>query len=186
MNLLIVFITSVSVESDGSSLHATRSLRQQKQILDQLTRIYKSVITDLSVHGMSRHRLPVATAFDLEHKWPGDIVNYMNRINKYLFASDTIWIIAAIYVSRLESKGVHLSSRSMHAVIGICFMTAQKAGMGQDEYYSDEYYACVLGLTLSDLKQLERRFLLMMQWTFYVSANQFWFVRQHLLSRAVT
>jgi hypothetical protein len=82
------------------------------------------------------------------------IQQYLERIVKYSKMEDSTLIITLIYIDRLcDFNQFHLSDYSIHRIILANILLAIK--YNEDDYYSNEYYAKVGGVSLQEINSLE-------------------------------
>ena len=79
---------------------------------------------------------------------------YFERINRYSNIQQSTLIIILIYVDRMcITSGIILNPHNIHRIILGCMILAIK--YNEDEYYNNEYYAKVGGVSLDEMNDLE-------------------------------
>ncbi len=91
---------------------------------------------------------------------PISVLDYVKRIAKYSRCSPQCLPIALIYIDRFiadGSDGAPLTLRNVHRLLITSVMVAAK--IRDDQYYSNEFYASIGGVSLKELNELEVLFL---------------------------
>ncbi|KAM3139942.1 hypothetical protein pb186bvf_007973 [Paramecium bursaria] len=101
------------------------------------------------------------------------ILNYLQRIAKYTNCSEQCYIISLIYIDRIQDKrqDIILDSHCIHRFILTSMMIAIK--YQDDDYYKNEYYAKVGGITLKEVNQLEAEFLKLIDFELFIEESLF-------------
>ena len=86
---------------------------------------------------------------------------------KYSKPEPSTIIIALIYIDKIcENSNVQLTMENIHRLILTCVVVSIK--YNEDDYYSNEYYAKVGGITLKELNQLEHNMLELLNFDVFV------------------
>lgn len=98
---------------------------------------------------------------------------YLERVLSYAPCSNSCFIIALIYIDRIiqTHSDFILNSLSVHRVLITSVMLATK--FFDDETFNNLYYARVGGLQVSELNQLEQKFLLLIDFSLTIQAEVF-------------
>jgi hypothetical protein len=82
------------------------------------------------------------------------IQQYIERIVKYSKMEDSTLIITLIYIDRLcDMSQLHLNDFNIHRIILATVLIAIK--YNEDDYFSNDYYAKVGGISLQEINTLE-------------------------------
>ena len=82
------------------------------------------------------------------------IQRYLSRIVKYANPEPSSIIMCLIYIDKLcESTNIQLTNLNVHRLILSCIVLAIK--FNEDDYYSNEVYAKIGGISLDELNKLE-------------------------------
>jgi hypothetical protein len=82
------------------------------------------------------------------------IQHYLERIVKYSKMEDSTLIITLIYIDRLcDLNQLHLNNYNIHRIILATITIAIK--YNEDDYFSNDYYAKVGGISLQEINSLE-------------------------------
>ncbi|CAD8052205.1 unnamed protein product [Paramecium primaurelia] len=109
------------------------------------------------------------------------IYNYLQRINKYTHCSEQCFVIALIYLDRLQEKHANLvlNSHCIHRFLLLAIVTAIK--FQDDDYYKNEYYAKIGGINLKEINKLEQEFLEYMNYDLFIDEQQYQIYENRLL-----
>ncbi|CAK75419.1 unnamed protein product (macronuclear) [Paramecium tetraurelia] len=116
------------------------------------------------------------------------IYNYLQRISKYTNCSEGCIVIALIYLDRLQEKHPYfvLNSKCIHRYpfqfirfLLISIVIAIK--FQDDEYYKNEYYAKVGGVSTKEILVLELEFLELMDHQLFISDHDYLMYEKKLL-----
>ena len=90
---------------------------------------------------------------------PGiSLIDYIRRISRYAIMTDEILICALVYIDRfILAKKISLTSHEIHRIFLISSVIAMK--FYYDDFFNNEYYSDVCGISLDELNELEKDFL---------------------------
>ena len=128
---------------------------------------------------------------------PGiSIKDYLFRIAKCSKCSSESVILALIYIDRLTERHnkFMIKSINIHRYMGSFFSNFRLLITGimlaakffDDQFYNNEYFAKVGGISNIEMNLLEIEFLNLINFTLYVDPNIFFKYRQQLLAQAKT
>ncbi|CAD8140805.1 unnamed protein product [Paramecium octaurelia] len=151
-------------------------MQQQNPILLTISNILDEIIKEtdaLEVESNSIFHAIAAPAIS--------IYNYLQRINKYTHCSEQCFVIALIYLDRLQEKHSYLvlNSHCIHRFLLLALVTAIK--FQDDDYYKNEYYAKVGGINLKEINKLEQEFLEYMNYELFIDEQQYLVYEKRLL-----
>ena len=98
------------------------------------------------------------------------IVDYLGRIIRYFKCSPSVYVVMRVYLERFLQIS-KLSPFNVHRVCGVLSVLAVK--YLEDDYFSNRYYAEVLGLELPVLNQLELLMLVELEFDVHVTEEVF-------------
>lgn len=101
------------------------------------------------------------------------VPNYLQRMQSFMFCSDECYVIALIYLDRIRERTTWLevNSSSIHRLILTGVVVAAK--FFEDKYYKNSYYCKVGGINNQELNQLEYEFLSYLDFSLYVSQEEY-------------
>ncbi|CAK67558.1 unnamed protein product (macronuclear) [Paramecium tetraurelia] len=109
------------------------------------------------------------------------IHNYLQRISKYTHCSEQCFVVALIYLDRLQEKHANLvlNSHCIHRFLLLAIVTAIK--FQDDDYYKNEYYAKIGGINVKEINKLEQEFLEYMNYELFIDEQQYQVYENRLL-----
>ncbi|CAD8088705.1 unnamed protein product [Paramecium sonneborni] len=104
------------------------------------------------------------------------IQSYIQRIAKYTNCNSVCFVFGLIYLDKVQEmhQNIILNSNCIHRyelVILFSIMVAIK--YYDDEYFKNEYYAKVGGLSLKEINQLEMEFLDLLNYELFIEKEVF-------------
>eukprot|EP00298_Acanthocystis_sp_HF-20_P009578 c18389_g1_i3.p1 GENE.c18389_g1_i3~~c18389_g1_i3.p1 ORF type:complete len:147 (+),score=20.65 c18389_g1_i3:80-520(+) len=110
---------------------------------------------------------------------------YLERILKYVNCSHESYVFALVYMDRIIQRNpdFFICSLNIHRVLITSVMIAAK--FYDDVYYNNSFYARVGGVSVKELNNLEVEFLFMINFSLYISAEEYERYRLELTSHSV-
>ena len=100
------------------------------------------------------------------------IHKYLKRFMKYSRPEPSTIIIALIYIDKIcDESNLQLTMLNIHRLALACLVVATK--YNEDDYYSNEFYAKVGGVSLEELNQLEYNILILLNFNVYIDDELF-------------
>ena len=100
------------------------------------------------------------------------IQKYLERIFKYTEAEESTFIIALIYIDRINQiSNIIITPYNIHRIIFISVLLAIK--YNEDITFDFDYYAQVAGISIDELKSLEIEFVCLVKFKLYINKQQF-------------
>ena len=100
------------------------------------------------------------------------IKDYLFRIQNYTEAEDNTIIIALMYIDRLSDiSSVLLTPYNVHRILFVSILLAIK--YNEDICFAFDFYAKIAGIPISDLKKMERDFVYLIKFKFYIDKDEF-------------
>jgi len=99
------------------------------------------------------------------------IKSYLKRIVKYSNCSEQCFVLALIYIDRLNriNEGFKVNSLNVHRLIITSIMLGAK--FFDDKYYNNAYFGKVGGVTCKEINLLEIEFVFMINFNLYVESG---------------
>ena len=100
------------------------------------------------------------------------ILEYLERIQKYTEAEDNTIIIGLMYIDRIcEHSSIILTPYNIHRIVFVSILLAIK--YNEDTCFDFGFYAKVAGIPIKELKYLEREFIVLIRFHFYIGQGDF-------------
>ena len=98
------------------------------------------------------------------------IYDYINRIISYTEIEENTLICSLIYIDRLDKKK-QVTKFNVHRIFFSAVLSSIK--YNEDEFFANEYYAKVAGVSLNELNKMEYDFLVLLDFNLYIEPNIF-------------
>ena len=138
------------------------------EILDEIVK--ESASLDLLTEAEEEQQTTTSTLIQdfLSKKPPQISINkYVKRFMKYSKPEPSTLIISLIYIDKIcENSNLQLTMFNIHRLVFACLIVAIK--YNEDDYYSNEYYAKVGGITLKELNLLEYNILILLDFNVFI------------------
>lgn len=138
------------------------------EILDEIVK--ESASLDLLSEAEEEQQTTTSTLIQdfLSKKPPQISINkYLKRFMKYSKPEPSTLIISLIYIDKIcENSNLQLTMFNIHRLVFACLIVAIK--YNEDDYYSNEYYAKVGGITLKELNLLEYNILILLDFNVFI------------------
>ncbi len=100
------------------------------------------------------------------------LIDYIERIKKYMKIEDNTFILGIIYLDRFCKKSeIVLTEYNTHRLLFISILIALK--YQEDFYFKNTFYAKISGVKISDLNKMEYEYVIQMNFNFYVNVCLF-------------
>ena len=100
------------------------------------------------------------------------ILDYLYRIQSYTEAEDNTIIIGLMYIDRIcEQSSIILTPYNLHRLVFVAILMAIK--YNEDVCFEFEFYAKIAGIPIKELKILEREFVELIKFHFYIDKDEF-------------
>ena len=134
----------------------TLILEENKTITD-----YKQIIIIQSKSIFSSHSIPKIS-----------LLNYLKRIQIYSQIETPTLICSLIYIDRLcNFTGIILTYYNIHRILFSAILMSIK--FNEDRYYDNKYYSKIAGVKVKELKQIEYKFLDLIDFKLFISEDEF-------------
>ena len=100
------------------------------------------------------------------------VIDYLIRIATYSEAEDNTIILSLIYIDRItELSSIILTPYNIHRLVFTAVLIALK--YNEDVCFGFNFYATVAGVSIKELKKLERDFIDLIKFKLYVKKEEF-------------
>ncbi|CAD8092441.1 unnamed protein product [Paramecium sonneborni] len=141
------------------------------KLLITIAKILEEILKETDQLGLQQ-----VSAFHTSRVPSISIQSYIQRIAKYTHCNSVCFVFALIYLDKVQEmhQNLILNSHCIHRyelVILLSIMVAIK--YYDDEYFKNEYYAKVGGLSLKEINQLEMEFLDLLNYELFIQKEVF-------------
>eukprot|EP01063_Lacrimia_lanifica_P032576 TRINITY_DN558_c0_g1_i1.p1 TRINITY_DN558_c0_g1~~TRINITY_DN558_c0_g1_i1.p1 ORF type:complete len:215 (+),score=91.56 TRINITY_DN558_c0_g1_i1:50-694(+) len=127
-------------------------------------------------------RVP-ATVFDALTRVPLEVDRYLMRFFRYAKATAEVFLHALIYIDRFTKKRrMRVTHFNKFRLLLAAVVLAEK--FCKDAFYRNDRYAKISGVSLQELNQIEREFLLGLDWELFVTEEELRLCRARLARAA--
>lgn len=145
------------------------ALRDANYVIDVISEILDEIVTESEneSHPEESYYGESLSLF-LSKKPPVISINqYLRRIMKYSKLEPSTIVLSLIYIDRVcEISNVQLTPYNIHRLLLACLVISIK--YNEDDYYSNEYYAKVGGISLKELNVLEYTILIILNFELFI------------------
>ena len=161
-------------QSNENNIESTDSLINQ--IIDTMSQILEEIIQETETQNIQLELSPEIKELTdkfISKKTPSITINkYLRRIVKYAKPEPSTLIMVLIFIDRVcESSNLQLSSINIHRLILASTVLSLKNN--EDDYYSNEYYAKVGGISLDELNYLEYSMLMLLDFNMFIDEETY-------------
>ena len=158
----------------STDLNTTEDLQINEILLNKINKILSIVIEENKT--LKNYKEKVLSQRDMSftsYKKPSlSIKDYLFRIQNYTEAEDNTIIIALMYIDRLSDiSSILLTPFNVHRILFVSILLAIK--YNEDICFGFDFYAKVAGMPRSDLKVMEREFVYLIKFKFYIDKDEF-------------
>ena len=109
------------------------------------------------------------------------IKNYLERLIKYTKIESTTLVLILIFIDRVcDINKIRLNYFNIHKLIIASMLVSIK--YNEDDYFSNEFYAKVGGIRMTDMNKLEYEFLSLIEFNLFVNEEVFNKYNTYLIS----
>ena len=138
---------------------SNRTIQVVSDILEDIVRLNQVDTSDAEQ--------PIFSIFSCDHPPSITIKQYMQRIMKYTTPEPSTIILSLIYIDQIcENSTLKLTRLNIYRFILLSLLTAIK--YNEDDYFSNEYYAQVGGVSLKEINLLEYSFLFLLDFNCFI------------------
>ena len=100
------------------------------------------------------------------------IKDYLLRIQNYTEAEESTFIIALMYINRLNKIGkIYLTPYNIHRIVFVAILLAIK--YNEDLQYDFNFYSMIAGIPMKELKYLESEFTCLIKFNLYINDEDY-------------
>ena len=158
----------------STDLNTTEDLQINEILLVKINKILLIVLEENKT--LKNYKEKVYLQKDMSftsYKKPSlSIKDYLFRIQNYTKAEDNTIIIALMYIDRLSDiSSVLLTPYNVHRILFVSILLAIK--YNEDICFGFDFYAKIAGMPINDLKKMERDFVYLIKFKFYIDKDEF-------------
>ena len=167
----------MSVKSDyekSSEIKTTENLQINESLLNKIKKILEIVLEENKTLKNYNEKLlsQKNMSFTSYNKPSLSIKDYLYRIQSYTEAEDNTLIISLIYIDRLsEISSIVLTPYNVHRILFVSILLAIK--YNEDICFGFDFYAKIAGIPIKQLKILERDFVNLIKFKFFIDKDEF-------------
>ena len=167
----------MSVKSDyekSSEIKTTENLQINESLLNKINKILEIVLEENKTLKNYNEKLlsQKNMSFTSYNKPSLSIKDYLYRIQSYTEAEDNTLIISLIYIDRLsEISSIVLTPYNVHRILFVSILLAIK--YNEDICFGFDFYAKIAGIPIKQLKILERDFVNLIKFKFFIDKDEF-------------
>ena len=158
----------------STDLNTTEELQINESLLNKISKILSIVLEENKSLDDYKEKLSSQKnmSFTSYNKPSLSIKDYLYRIQNYTEAEDNTIIIALMYIDRLsEISSLLLTPYNIHRIIFVSILLAIK--YNEDICFGFEFYSKIAGIPTNELKKLERDFVYLIKFKFYIDKIEF-------------
>ena len=142
-------------------LSGISKMLSNKIILVKANQNYPEIIQEQKINIFSLQSIPKEIS----------LLSYIYRIFKHSKIEYTTFFLSLIYLEKFLSKEkIQLTDFNIFKLLSISFLIATK--YNEDKIYTNDYYAKIIGVSLSELNYLENYFLEKMEFRLYIGKEE--------------
>ena len=158
----------------STDLNTTEDLQINEILLNKINKILSILIKENKT--IKNYKEKVLSQRDMSftsYKKPSlSIKDYLYRIQNYTEAEDNTIIIALMYIDRLSDiSSILLTPFNVHRILFVSILLAIK--YNEDICFGFDFYAKIAGMPISDLKKMERDFVYLIKFKFFIDKEEF-------------
>ena len=167
----------MSVKSDygkSSEIKKIENLQINESLLNKINKILEIVLEENKTLKNYNEKLlsQKNMSFTSYNKPSLSIKDYLYRIQSYTEAEDNTLIISLIYIDRLsEISSIVLTPYNVHRILFVSILLAIK--YNEDICFGFDFYAKIAGIPIKQLKILERDFVNLIKFKFFIDKDEF-------------
>ena len=167
----------MSVKSDyekSTEIKTTENLQINESLLNKINKILEIVLEEnKNLKNYNEKLLSQKNMSFTSYNKPSlSIKDYLYRIQSYTEAEDNTLIISLIYIDRLsEISSIVLTPYNVHRILFVSILLAIK--YNEDICFGFDFYAKIAGIPIKQLKILERDFVNLIKFKFFIDKDEF-------------
>ena len=158
----------------STDLNTTEEFQINETLLNKINKILVIVLEENKT--LENYKEKVSSqknmSFTSFNKPSLSIKDYLYRIQNYTEAEDNTIIIALMYIDRLSDiSSILLTPYNIHRIIFVSVLLAIK--YNEDVCFGFDFYAKVAGVPTKELKIMERDFVYLIKFKFFIDKEEF-------------
>jgi len=157
----------------GSTSASTKTEYEEKKcnkkIIKTISNIISEIVEENKHLNFSKETLDFQKKLSFFSKVPASVTihKYIERIIKYTHIEESTFILSLIYIDRIcEYNDIILTDGNIHRILFSSIIMAIK--INEDDYYSNNYYSKVAGISVKELNNLEYDFVRLIRYNLFV------------------
>ena len=167
-------MSAKSCQGRSTEIDTSEDSQINEELLIKIDKILSIVLEENKSLKNYKEKLSLQKKMVLtSHNKPSlSILDYLYRIQTYTEAEDNTLIIGLMYMDRVcEESSIILTPYNIHRIVFVAILLAIK--YNEDVCFEFEFYAKVAGLPINELKILEREFVELIKFHFYIDKDDF-------------
>ena len=159
-------------KSTNTNQNTSIEISPNESFLNKIIEILKIVITTNESVSQQEKNITKKISLFSSNKIPSiSLKDYLYRIAYYTEAEEATFIIALIYIDRLNKYGLILNSYNIHRIIFVAILIAIK--FNEDNCFDFNYYSAIAGISTKELKILEIEFINLIKFELFVKKEEY-------------
>ena len=167
-------MSSISGHGKSTEINTSEEIQINEILLNKINKILTIVLEENKALKNYKEKLSLQKnmSFTSYNKPSLSIKDYLYRIQSYSEAEDNTIIIGLMYIDRIcEHSSVILTPYNIHRIIFVSILMAIK--YNEDICFDYEFYAKIAGISMKELKILEREYIELIKFHFFVGKEEF-------------
>jgi len=146
--------------------------KANKKIIKTISNIITEIVEENKFINFSNETLEIQKKLSFFSKIPASVTisKYVERIIKYTHIEESTFILALIYIDRIcEFNDIILTDGNIHRILFSSIIMAIK--INEDDYYSNNYYSKVGGISVKELNTLEYDYVRLIRYNLFVNQD---------------
>lgn len=162
----------MSTTSQSTDL-SLNEVYKSKKVWNAVCHILKEIVSENASQKSSKEaEKQKKLTFHSKNPASVSLNDYVERILKYTHIEESTLIIALIYIDRLcEKQNLILTDSNIHRITYTAIILAVK--YNEDDYYSNNYYSKVGGVSITELNALELEFVKLIKYSLFIKREVF-------------
>ena len=167
-------MSSKSGQGKSTDINDTEDFQINEALLNKINKILTLVMEENKNLKNYKEKLSAQKnmSFTSHNKPSLSIKDYLYRIQTYTEAEDNTIIIGLMYIDRIcEHSSIILTPYNIHRIVFVSILMAIK--YNEDTNFGFDFYAKIAGVPIKELKVLERDFIDLIKFHFFINKEEF-------------
>ena len=167
-------MSSKSCQGKSTEIDTSEDAQINEILLNKINKILSIVLEENKALKNYKEKLSSQESMTMTsyNKPSLSILDYLYRIQSYTEAEDNTIIIGLMYIDRIcEQSSIILTPYNLHRLVFVAILMAIK--YNEDVCFEFEFYAKIAGIPIKELKILEREFVELIKFHFYIDKDEF-------------